>query len=141
MPAFDPWDGAQALAQHLLRPDAELLVVIGADAWCEKCHRLKPLFESLCASSMPEQAAWMWMDLEDHSDFLAGFIPPDLPLLLRWRAGVCVQAAVVENIALDGPVEHRVRLKPLPGDEAAASLEGDLPDLWSEFGKAGWASG
>lgn len=144
MPAFDPWSDAQALAQHLQRPDAELLAVIGAEAWCEKCRRLKPAFEALCASAMPDQAAWMWLDLEDHSDFLGGFIPPDLPLLLRWRAGVCVQAAVLEDIAVDGPVAQRVRLKPLVDEQAIDPFETpqpELPDLWSEFGSAAWARG
>jgi hypothetical protein len=144
MPAFDPWNEAQGLAQHLQRPDAELLVVIGAEAWCEKCRRLKPAFEALCASAMPDHAAWMWLDLEDHSDFLAGFIPPDLPLLLRWRQGVCVQVAVVENIAVDSPVAQRVRLKPLVDEVTANPIESDLrelPALWSEFGRAAWARG
>ncbi len=143
MPSFDSWNDAQALAQHLQRPDAELLVVIGAEGWCEKCRRLKPAFEALCASAMPEQVAWMWLDLEDHSDFLDGFIPPDLPLLLRWRAGVCVQAAVVEDIALDGLLAPRVRLKPLvdaEGSDPAEDGPPDLPDLWAEFGNVAWAS-
>jgi hypothetical protein len=143
MPAFDPWSDAQGLARHLQRPDAELLVVIGAEAWCEKCRRLKPLFEALCASAMPVQAAWMWLDLEDHSDFLAGFIPPDLPLLLRWRAGVCVQVAVVEDIAVEGPLAPRVRMRPLVDEETADLFEGDpleLPSLWSEFARVAWAS-
>jgi hypothetical protein len=144
MPAFDPWNDAQALAQHLQRPDAELLVVIGAEAWCDKCRRLKPLFDALCASAMPDRAAWMWLDLEDHSDFLAGFIPPDLPLLLRWRAGACVQAAVVEDIATDSSAAQRVRLKPLVGQETAPSFDGDAPEvpaLWSDFSRPAWAKG
>jgi hypothetical protein len=40
-------------------------------------------------------------------NFLAGFIRPDLPLLLRWRAGACVQAAVVDDIAGARPVAQR----------------------------------
>lgn len=144
MPAFDPWSDAQALARHLQRPDAELLVVIGADGWCGKCRRLKPLFESLCTSSMPDQAAWIWLDLEDHDDFLGSFVPPDLPLLLRWRAGVCVQAAVVEDITVEGPLAPRVRMRPLLDEETGDLFEGDrqeLPSLWSEFARASaWAN-
>jgi hypothetical protein len=144
MPTFDPWNDAQALAQHLQRLDAELLVAIGAEGWCGKCQRLRPLFETLCASAMPGGAACMWLDLEEHGDFLDGFIPPDLPLLLRWRAGVCVQAAVVEDIALDGPLAPRVRLKPLAGEEAVDAMETglvELPDLWREFSSVAWAHG
>ena len=144
MPTFDPWTDAETLARHLQQAEAELLVVIGAEAWCDKCRRLKPAFEALCAAAMPEHAAWLWLDLEDHADFLAGYIPPDLPLLLRWREGDCVQAAVVEDIAADGPLAQRVRLKPLVGEGAAdplATALPELPDLWTEFSGSGWARG
>jgi len=93
---------------------------------------------------MPGHAAWMWLDLEDHGDFLGGFIPPDLPLLLRWRQGECVQAAVVADIATEGPVAQRVRLKPLIDEDAVDPFDPgvqELPALWSEFSAATWARG
>lgn len=146
MPTFDPWDEAQSLARQLSRPDAELLVIVGAEAWCQKCLRLRPLFDDLCAESMPAHVVWMWLDLEDHADFLDGFIPPDLPLLLRWRQGVCVQAAVVDSIDRDAAPADRVRLKPLSLEDGGLRdpHQGGLvalPPLWREFGLAGWAKG
>lgn len=147
MPTLDPWDDALELARRLQAPDAELLVVIGAQAWCDKCKRLKPAFEALCAQAMGDHVLWLWLDLEDHADFLGGFIPPDLPLLLRWRQGVCVQAAIVEDIQPDRLPADRVRLKPLAVDGSAliAGPDGQdiatLPQLWAMFSASGWAQG
>lgn len=138
MPTFDPWNDAQALAHHLAQPTAELLVVIGAESWCQKCKRLKPAFDTLCNQSMPAQVAWMWLDLEDHADFLDGFIPPDLPLLMRWRAGQCVQVAVVEDIQPELPPAERVRLRTLPSDGPDDVAP---PDLWESLKAVGWATG
>lgn len=146
MPQFDAWDAANALGNHLRQPSAELMVVIGAEQWCEKCRRLRPLFDSLCTVQMPAHVAWMWLDLEDHSDFLGGFIPPDLPLLLRWRQGVCVQAAVIEAIRLEQAPSERVHLRPLAidGEAHVADASGawvPLPALWHEFSSHTWTKG
>lgn len=123
----------------------ELLVVLGAESWCSKCQRLRPAFEAL-AVGMPEHVVPMWLDLEDHAEFLNGFIPPDLPLLLRWRQGVCVQAAIVEDIDLAAPPAERVSLKPLviEGSQVRDPLQGELtelPRLWVEFASTSWAAG
>lgn len=144
MPTFDPWNDAESLGRQLSRADAELLVVIGAEGWCEKCKRLKSAFDSLCQSGMPAYVAWMWLDLEDHHEFLGEFIPPDLPLLLRWRKGVCIQAAVIEGIAFDVAAQERVRMQPLilDGDRLLNPHQREwleVPNLWDEFGAQTWA--
>lgn len=122
------------------------MVVIGAEAWCRKCQRLRPAFEALCATAMPSHVAWMWLDLEEHADFLSGFIPPDLPLLLRWREGICVQAATVVDIDPNATPYDRVRLNSLTLQEGRLMdpHQGELvelPRLWSEFSVADWAKG
>ncbi|MBO9688285.1 MAG: thioredoxin [Mitsuaria chitosanitabida] len=146
MPTFDPWNDARSLARHLAQPEAELLVVLGAEAWCQKCLRLRPLFDALCSNSMPAHVAWMWLDLEDHAEFLDGFIPPDLPLLLRWRQGHCVQAAIVEDVVPGASPADRVRLRPLALDESGMvdPHQGRivaLPPLWRELSATAWAEG
>jgi len=122
------------------------MIVIGAEAWCQKCQRLRPAFEAVCKVTVPPHVAWLWLDLEEHADFLSGFIPPDLPLLLRWRDGLCVQAAVVVNIDPDAAPFDRVRLNPLSieGAQLRDPHQGaliELPQLWSEFAVADWAKG
>ncbi|MDH0868132.1 hypothetical protein [Mitsuaria sp. GD03876] len=145
MSKMDPWRDAAALARRLGAPGAELLVVLGAESWCDKCRRLKPAFDAL-AVGMPDHVLSMWLDLEDHAEFLNGFIPPDLPLLLRWRQGVCIQAAIIQDITLDAAPADRVKLQPLVMEDTRLldPHQGewvDLPLLWSEFAAADWARG
>ena len=141
---IDPWADAQAIAGQLQQPDAELLVVLGAEAWCSKCQRLRPAFEQL-TSSLPAQVLPLWLDLEDHAEFLGSFVPPDLPLLLRWRQGQCMQAAVLLDIQPDATdPAQRVRLQPLvlQGEQLEDPNDGaliNLPPLWRAFCSGGWA--
>jgi hypothetical protein len=131
---LDPWEDAQAIAQQLRPPGAELLIALGAEAWCTKCQALRPAFEALCATQAPAQVTWLWLDLEDHAEFLGNFLPDDLPLTLRWRAGQFLQAAVLESIEAgpDGQLlTERIREVPKPQD---------LPDLWAVFAQGSWAT-
>lgn len=143
MSRLDPWVDAQLIAQRLCQSGAELLVVIGAEIWCGKCQRLRPAFEQLSAR-LPGHVMPMWLDLEGHAELLDGFIPPELPLLLRWRQGVCVQAAVINDIAPDAPQDERVKLQPLAidGTRVRDPHQGELielPRLWTEFTTVSWA--
>ena len=140
---LDPWRDAQLIAERLAQPGAELLAVLGAESWCAKCRSLRPAFEQL-AAGLPSHVLPLWLDLEDHADLLAGFVPPDLPLLLRWQAGCCVQAAVLEHIELAAvqPLQ-RVRLQALPvdGEQLTDPHDGTtlwLPPLWQTLTSGGW---
>jgi hypothetical protein len=138
--APDPWDDGPAIAAHLQRPGAELLVVLGAEAWCDKCRRLRPRFEVVCRAQMPVHVLWMWLDLEEHAEFLGDFVPADLPLLLRWREGRCVQASIIKDIdPQSSSPAARVQLQELTleGDNACLDpIDGEvqvLPPLWRMF--------
>ncbi|HEY1398000.1 thioredoxin [Roseateles sp.] len=134
---LNPWDHASEIARRLARPDAEFLTVIGASGWCSRCQVLQPRFEAL-SRGLPPHIVPLWLDLEEHAEFLGDFIPPDLPLLLRWRQGACVQAAIVEGIEPDAVASDRVQLRPLEfkgmrlqDPNVGTMLE--LPSLWREF--------
>ncbi|MBB2487622.1 thioredoxin [Mitsuaria sp. WAJ17] len=132
--ALDPWNDAQALATRLARPQAELLVALGAESWCQKCAALRPAFEALYAHQSDADLSWLWLDLEDHAEFLGDFVPEDLPLLLRWRQGRLQQVAVLEAIdpaPAPGAVPERLRALP---------VSAELPDLWAAFSERNWAA-
>ncbi len=86
---------------------------------------------------MPAHVRWLWLDLEGHAGFLAGLLPPDLPLLLRWHAGQYVQAALVQDIDLDAiPPQPRAHLQDLAlADDSLGDPTGNtllpVPRLWT----------
>jgi hypothetical protein len=129
---LDPWLDAAHIASQLQEDDAELLIALGAEAWCEKCRNLRAPFEALCAAQAPENCTWMWLDLEEHEEFLGDFVPEDLPLLLRYQRGVLVQAVVLEGVDAHSETEVRERLREVPTPD-------DVPDLWRVFTSKDWA--
>lgn len=131
--SLDPWQDAQTIAERLRAPDAELVVALGTEAWCDKCKTLRPAFEALCAEKAPASMTWIWLDLEDHAEFIGDFVPDDLPLLLHYRQGQLAQATVLEAIESPAPDQPlRERLRSLHGDA-------DYPDLWATLSRQDWA--
>ncbi|MFC4161715.1 thioredoxin family protein [Chitinimonas lacunae] len=86
---LDPWRDAATIAQRLTLPGNRLVLVLGAEAWCQKCRQLRPAFDQAAARAHPNDT-WLWLDLEDHAEFLGDYIPDDLPLLLVY-AGPTLQ--------------------------------------------------
>ncbi|WP_156371910.1 thioredoxin [Acidovorax sp. Leaf78] len=83
---LDPWSDAQTLAQRLAQPGAQLIVVIGAVAWCQKCRDYLPIFDQQAMRSSPNQN-YVWLDVEEHAAFLGAYVPHDLPLRLQYEDG------------------------------------------------------
>jgi hypothetical protein len=125
---LDPWRDAAEIARRLTLRDAQLLVAIGAEAWCAKCRVLRPEFESHSAAEAPAHVVWFWLDLEDHAEFIGDFVPVDLPLLLRYRNGQLIQASVIEELSA---ASLRLRDVTKPGLK---------PSLWEVFCAKNWAS-
>ena len=130
--ALDPWEDAQHIAQVLRKGGAELLVAIGAEAWCEKCVELRPLVEALHQQHAQPNGVCLWLDLEDHAEFIGDFVPEDLPLLLRWRGGQLIQASVLEGVNPAAQPNERLRAVPIPKD---------APNVWDALLRPGWAQG
>ncbi len=101
---LDPWDDAQILAQRLAQPNARLVVVVGALAWCQKCRDYLPIFEEQAATA-PDNESRVWLDLEEHSTFLGSFVPDDLPLQLTYEAGQLIQSWVLSTSGTHEPQE------------------------------------
>jgi hypothetical protein len=91
---LDPWTDAAAIAARLNAPSARLTVIIGATLWCASCRTFRPVFESLAAQQGQAHDTWLWLDLEEHAEFLDDFIPDNLPLLLSYRGAQLTHALV-----------------------------------------------
>jgi hypothetical protein len=90
------------LAHRLRQPDARLILVLGAEAWCEKCRQFRPLFEARATQAAPHET-WLWLDLEEHAEFLGDYLPQNLPQLLVYEGGRIIRHQTIEPT--DGSLE------------------------------------
>jgi len=92
---LDPWNDAARIAA-MLGTGKRLIVLIGAESWCEKCRKLKPHFEAVARNASPDDLM-LWFDLEEHQEFLGSYIPESLPELLMYRGRRLIARAVLPN--------------------------------------------
>ena len=123
---LDPWQDAARLARALEDDDTELILVLGAEAWCHKCRSLRPRFDAF-ADVAPPHRILLWLDVDEHAPFLGDYLPEDLPELLIYRAGTLTGRA------------HLAPADSLEGLLAQARPSMDAPGLWSAFVRADWA--
>lgn len=98
---FDPWDDAALIVGRLRAPGSRLIVVIGAEQWCDKCRQLKPVFEALAEQANGHEVM-LWLDLEDHQEFIGSYIPADLPELQVYEQERLTNCQVVEDLSVAG---------------------------------------
>jgi thiol-disulfide isomerase/thioredoxin len=100
---LDPWLHAEELVRRLKRSGSRLIVVIGAEAWCRKCQKLRPIFDAQ-AEQAPNNEIWLWLDMEEHAEFIGAYLPPDLPMLICYEKSSIVN---LQNVAPDvSALEH-----------------------------------
>jgi hypothetical protein len=143
---LDPWSDAASLAQRLSQPQAALYIVLGAEQWCEKCRILRPHFEAHVAQT-PSQETWLWLDLEEHAEFLGSYLPESLPQLVAYRGsqlhlnqvieptGAALAQALAQLEALEPP-DRAGRVAPT-GAQAKAQAD---PGLRARLLQQDWAS-
>ncbi|NHZ83542.1 thioredoxin [Massilia sp. CCM 8695] len=112
---LDPWNDAAVIAARLKSRSARLVLIIGAESWCETCRALGPVFDTLAQQSSKQDDTWLWLDLEDHADFLDNFIPDSLPLLMSYSGAELSHAVIptrvteadlLELLARPSVIEH-----------------------------------
>lgn len=128
---LDPWTDAAEIAARLSRPDAGLVIAIGAEAWCDRCRTLRPYFDAAADARNVGSSVWLWLDLEDHAEFVGDFVPDSLPLLIRYDRAVLTHAFVAD--AESGAWEAM-----LNGPSLVRQL--GVPDLRERLMQADWAS-
>jgi hypothetical protein len=92
---LDPWSDAASLAQRLSQPHAALYIVLGAEQWCEKCRILRPYFDAYMLQA-DSADLWLWLDLEDHAEFIGDYLPQSLPMLIAYQGSKLVASQVLE---------------------------------------------
>lgn len=128
---LDPWLDAAAIAAGLTRADSRFVVVLGAEAWCQTCRTLRPGFDALALQHNDERNVWLWLDLEEHAEFLGDFIPEDLPLLLSYSGNALTHAFVPDIHAMAA----------LAGMPTAPRVDyADVPDMRARFLTQDWAA-
>ena len=128
---LDPWSDAAEIAGRLASPSARLVLMLGAEGWCEICRIFRPVFDAIAQQRAGQQETWLWLDLEEHAEFLGDYIPDNLPLLVVFNgaqlthavSGGRVTAATLEELlAQPYRIEHSA-----------------LPDFRERLMSADWA--
>lgn len=86
------------LAQRVRSPGCSFTLVIGAEAWCERCRSLRPAFDALAAAGEAE-AVFLWLDIEEHAEFVEPWSPADLPAAFVYQGGVLQGAGYLREPA------------------------------------------
>lgn len=92
---LDPWTRAREIAERLAQPSARLVVVLGAESWCEKCRVFRAVFDDWAIQAEPPEIR-LWLDLEEHAEFIGAYLPPSLPMLFVYEGGRLSHAQVLE---------------------------------------------
>jgi hypothetical protein len=106
---LDPWDDAHELTRQLKRPGARLILAIGAESWCKKCKIFHPLFETRARQANRDET-WIWLDMEEHAEFIGAYLPSDLPMLICYENSILVsmQSITLNAEALEHALIHSV---------------------------------
>ncbi|GGC13573.1 thioredoxin [Pseudoduganella buxea] len=100
---LDPWHDASRLAARLAGDDALLILAIGAEQWCARCRALRPAFDAIAAAA-PDSETWLWLDIEDHTEFIGDYFPENLPVLLAYRGERVLLHRLIDDRA--GPLDE-----------------------------------
>ncbi|MES2261512.1 MAG: thioredoxin [Pseudomonadota bacterium] len=127
---LNPWQDARLIATRLAVPGARLVLVLGAEEWCSKCSAFKPHFDA-CAATALDNETWLWLDLEEHAEFLGDFIPDNLPLLLAYSGSLLTHTLIPDD--LSGPALMDLLAQPSRIEHTPA------PDVRSRLLTVDWA--
>lgn len=135
---LDPWHDASLLAQRLSPANAQLFILIGAEQWCARCRHLRPQFDRLAAQAKFDEV-WLWLDLEDHAEFIGDYLPDNLPMLLVYQGQNMVLCQVVED-AEQALGEHVRQIKTTRHSQYDALPTVPDPGIRSRLVMQDWAS-
>ncbi|NHZ44607.1 thioredoxin family protein [Massilia aquatica] len=135
---LDPWDDASLLAERLRTAHALLFILVGAEKWCIKCRDLRPQFDSLAREAKQDEV-WLWLDLEDHSEFIGDYSPESLPVLLSYRATELIACELIAETPQS--LDERVSLiRKALHDQSSVRVASKDPGIRSRLLMENWAT-
>ncbi len=125
MPALLP--DHPKLSSRLAQPGTTLVVCLCAD-WCRTCHEYRERFDDL-ADRLPENHVAVWLDIEDHAEWLDDDLDvEDFPTLWVGQAErVAFFGVMLPHIGQLERLLQRIdegQWPPQPGPELYAALRG-----------------
>ncbi|MFB9242201.1 thioredoxin [Massilia antarctica] len=96
---LNPWNDAAEIAVRIALPSARLVLMLGAEDWCEKCRIFRPIFDAIAMQRANQGETWIWLDLEEHGEFLGDYIPDDLPLLVAYKGAQLTHAVIAAQVS------------------------------------------
>lgn len=97
---LDAWDDFSKI-KHILNNKKESIVIVLGASWCHKCDPVKKAIFRLAENVTPA-VHWLWLDLEDHCEFLGNYSPETIPLVWVYQGDHLIRHGVVdENSSTD----------------------------------------
>lgn len=128
---LDPWADAATIAGRLSNEATRLVIVIGAESWCATCREFKLHFDAIALQQNKPQQVWLWLDLEDHAEFIGDFVPDSLPFMVSYQGDVLTHTLIPQV----GSVATLTELLAQPKHIEFA----DVPDLRQRLLRVDWA--
>ncbi len=124
---LDAWDDFAKITSTLSDSSQSIVICLGA-SWCHKCEPVKKTIFQL-SEVTPSNTHWLWLDLEDHCEFLGTFFPETIPLVWVYQGSHLVrhgQPELTEKIATPNFVEFIQSIPIAPDQHTALDLRPTL---------------
>jgi thiol-disulfide isomerase/thioredoxin len=92
---LDAWNDFSKI-KHILNNKAESIVILLGASWCHKCDPVKKSITRMTQHDTPT-VNWLWLDLEDHCEFLGNFSPETIPLVWVYQGEHLIRHGVIEE--------------------------------------------
>ena len=89
---------------------------------------MRPEFDAFAQHLQAGGHVALWMDIEEHGEFLGDYVPEDMPALFCYRDRLLASAGIVAEFHGDTWTY-----------KSALVQTGDLPDLWAALMAENWA--
>lgn len=92
---LDAWNDFSKI-KHILNNKKESIVIVLGASWCHKCDPVKKIIERLTENATPT-AHWLWLDLEEHCEFLGNFSPETIPLVWVYQGEHLIRHGTIDE--------------------------------------------